>query len=290
LVNTPVARRWTSGDGLSLFARDYAGAEGDARLPVICLHGLTRNSRDFEDVAPLIARSGRRVLVPDVRGRGYSDRDPCPDNYVPATYVRDVLQMMDALGIARAVFIGTSMGGIVTMMLAGVRNAAVAAAVLNDVGPEVAPEGIARIKSYVGAGARFADWDNAAAYMATINGPAFPDYDAGDWQRFARRAIREGADGFELDYDPAIAEALQGNRYKAPAFLAWSLYRRLARRRPVLVVRGALSDLLSPAILARMKRNAPSIRTVEVAGVGHAPMLVEPEARTALRQFLEDVA
>jgi pimeloyl-ACP methyl ester carboxylesterase len=279
-------RRWVSRDGLSLFARDYAGASGPARLPVICLHGLTRNSRDFEDVAPTIAQSGRRVIVPDVRGRGQSDRDPDPSRYVPATYVADVLEMMDRLGIWRAVFVGTSMGGIVTMMLAGMQSGAVASAVLNDVGPEIAPEGIARIKGYVGGQVAIGSWDDAADYMASINRTAFPDYGDEEWRRFARRTFRDGPAGPVLDYDPAISKALTQGRYKAPGFLAWSLFRRMARRRPTLVVRGELSDLLSPAIAARMKRQAPGLTLVEVAGVGHAPMLDEPEAERALQDFL----
>ena len=118
-------RRWTSHDGLSLFARDYPAAGGGDHLPVICLHGLTRNSKDFEDAAPLIAVRGRRVIVPDVRGRGLSGRDPIPSNYHPKTYARDVLSLMDGLGIPRAIFIGTSMGGIITMTLAAIRSKAV---------------------------------------------------------------------------------------------------------------------------------------------------------------------
>src|SRR3990170_6280361 len=130
---TYAERRWTSRDGLNLFARDYAGASGVARLPVICLHGLTRNSKDFEELAPRLARTGRRILVPDVRGRGLSDWDPCPSRYAPKTYARDILALMDALGISRAVFLGTSMGGIITMAVAAMRSRAVADAILNDV-------------------------------------------------------------------------------------------------------------------------------------------------------------
>ena len=237
----------------------------------------------------MLAKLGRRVIVPDTRGRGQSDRDPNPANYVPRTYVGDLLGMLDCLGIARAVFVGTSMGGIVTMMLAGKRSRAVAAAVLNDVGPEIAPEGIARIKGYVGGQTSIGSWDEAAAYVASINRAAFPHAGDEDWRRFARRTFREGAYGPELDYDAAISKALTQGRYKAPDFLAWNLFRRLARRRPTLVVRGELSDLLSPAIAARMQREAPALRLVEVPAVGHAPMLVEPAASEALRAFLESV-
>ena len=171
-------RRWTSRDGLNLFARDYAGASGEARLPVICLHGLTRNSKDFEDVAPIIAGWGRRVIVPDVRGRGQSDRDPNPKNYRPPIYARDVLEMMAALDVPRAVFLGTSMGGIITMTLAALRPKAIAAAILNDVGPAIAPEGVARILSYAGKPVDVRSWDDAADYVRRTNVVAFPDYGA----------------------------------------------------------------------------------------------------------------
>ena len=123
-------RSWRSGDGLLLYARDYAGASGPARLPVICLHGLTRNSKDFEDIAPRLAANGRRILVPDMRGRGRSESDPRPDRYKPLVYGRDVLDLMDHLGIARAVFIGTSMGGMITLTIAGLRQKAIASAIL----------------------------------------------------------------------------------------------------------------------------------------------------------------
>src|ERR1700761_9014972 len=147
-------RFWTgAGPGsLVLHARDYAAACGQARAPVVCLHGLTRNARDFEALAPRLAARGRRVLAVDVRGRGRSAWDPDPSRYVPATYALDVLALMDALAIARAVFIGTSMGGRITMVVGALRPAAIAAAVINDVGPELAPEGLARIAGFAGKG------------------------------------------------------------------------------------------------------------------------------------------
>src|SRR5215207_5741444 len=163
-------RRWTSPDGLALYARDYAGADQDAGLPVICLHGLTRNSKDFEGIAPRIAALGRRVIVPDVRGRGQSAWDSRPARYHPKTYARDVLGLMDRLGIPTAVFIGTSMGGLITMTVAAMRSKAVAAVILNDVGPAIAPAGIARILNYAGKGASIDSWDDAVAYLRTTTG------------------------------------------------------------------------------------------------------------------------
>jgi pimeloyl-ACP methyl ester carboxylesterase len=283
-----VERRWTSPDGLSLYARDYAGAAGEARLPVVCLHGLTRNSKDFEELAPVLAASGRRVIVPDVRGRGLSDRDPHPANYVPNTYARDVIQLLDELGIARAVFIGTSMGGIMTLAISGMRRRLVAAAMLNDVGPEVAEAGIERIKSYVGKKVDISSWDDAANYLKSINGVAFPENQAQDWAAFARRTFAERDGKPVLDYDPQIMQPLSQNRYKAMTFVAWFLFKRLARSVPLLLIRGELSDLLSVEIADKMRRRAPAMAYAQVPQVGHAPTLSEQAAAQAIARFMSE--
>ena len=288
-MNSPhdyAERRWTSRDGLSLYARDYPAASGHDRLPVICLHGLTRNSKDFEDIAPIIASWGRRVIVPDVRGRGQSDSDPNPANYQPKIYARDVVEMMAALDIPRAVFVGTSMGGLITMTMMAVRPKAVAAAILNDVGPAVAPEGIARILSYAGKSMNVGDWVDAAAYVRRTNAVAFPDFSEEDWHRFAQRTFRQGPEGPILDYDPAIAARLGKPPSKIATWIAGLLFRKLARKRPVLLLRGQLSDIISADIAERMQRMALRLRRVDVPGVGHAPMLTEPVAVDAIDQFL----
>ena len=282
-------RHWTSRDGLSLFARDYAGAGGKARLPVICLHGLTRNSKDFADVAPWLAGTGRRVLVPDVRGRGLSDRDPDPSHYAPKFYARDLLDLMRSLGLARAVFLGTSMGGIITLTMMAMRPGAIAAAILNDVGPEVAPEGIARIMSYVGQKAEFRDWTEAADYVRRTNGAAFPNYEAADWDRLARNVFRDNQGVPELDYDPRILLPLLQHKPGQHRRLAWFLFRWLAAKRPTLLVRGEQSDIITSAIADKMARKAPRLRRVDVPGVGHAPMLTEVVAVEAIDQFLSSV-
>ena len=281
-------RRWTSHDGLSLYARDYAGAEGAARLPVICLHGLTRNSKDFEEIAPLIAATGRRVLVPDVRGRGRSDRDLKPENYVPNTYARDILLLLNKLGISRAIFLGTSMGGIITLAMSAMRRPAVAGVIFNDVGPEIASEGVERIKGYVGKEVDIGSWEDAAAYIRSINGLAFPDFVEDDWQKFARRTFTDAAGPPVLDYDPAIMQPLADNKYRAATFVAWILFRLLARNRPTLLIRGALSDLVSAEIADKMQRRAPRMQRVDVPRVGHAPTLSEPVATDAILRFLQD--
>ena len=283
-------RRWTS-DELSLYARDYAGAEGAARLPVIAIHGLTRNSADFGTVAPLIAATGRRVLALDVRGRGRSDRAADPMTYQPPVYAKDVLALLDQAGVGRAVFLGTSMGGLITMALTAMAPDRVAAAILNDIGPEVAPEGLARIASYTGQTVEIRSWDDAADYARRTNGAALPHYGPDDWLAFARRVFREGPDGVPvLDYDPDITVPMRAAGKDALVPDLWPAFRNLAEGRKLLLVRGATSDLLSSDIAGRMHEAAPEMKFVEVPGVGHAPMLDEPAARDAILDFLSDAA
>ena len=283
-------RRWTS-DELSLYARDYAGAEGAALLPVIAIHGLTRNSADFGTVAPLIAATGRRVLALDVRGRGRSDRAADPMTYQPPVYAKDVLALLDQAGVGRAVFLGTSMGGLITMALTAMAPDRVAAAILNDIGPEVAPEGLARIASYTGQTVEIRSWDDAADYARRTNGAALPHYGPDDWLAFARRVFREGPDGVPvLDYDPDISAPMRAAGKDALVPDLWPAFRNLAEGRKLLLVRGATSDLLSSDIAGRMREAAPEMKFVEVPGVGHAPMLDEPAARDAILDFLSDAA
>jgi pimeloyl-ACP methyl ester carboxylesterase len=283
-----VSRWWTSPDGLKLHARDYAGGEGAAKLPVIALHGLTRNSRDFEAVAPYIAATGRRVIAADVRGRGLSARDPQPMRYLPATYAGDVLAMMDQLGIARAVFLGTSMGGLITMALAVFRVKAIAGAILNDVGPEVARAGLMRIAAYAGQpGPAIDSWADAADYSRRTNAIAFPDRPQAFWDAFARRCFREDADGKPvLDYDPDISAPIRAAGPKALTPNLWPYFNRLAKKAPTLLVRGQTSDILDKPIADKMRRKVKAMGYAEVPGVGHAPMLDEPEAKSAILDFL----
>lgn len=278
---------WPSADGLRLHAVDYP-APGP-RAPVICIHGLTRNARDFEALAPKIAASGRRTIAVDVRGRGGSDRDPVPANYHPGLYAMDIAALLDDQGIERAVFVGTSMGGLITVVLAALRPEAIAAAVLNDVGPELSPVGIARISSYVGQGGPVETWADAAAYIRSINAAAFPQASDAEWDAFARRTFREDESGRPvLDYDPAIAAAFRPDPDAPPAPPPdmWPLFRALTAGRPTLLVRGALSDLIDEAIAAKMREAAPGMAYAEVPNVGHAPMLTEPPAWAAIEALL----
>lgn len=280
-------RSWTSADGLSLYARDYAGAAGPARLPVICIHGLTRNSRDFEEVAPWIAARGRRVLAVDVRGRGRSDWDPNPANYQPAVYAGDVVSLMMQAGLGRAVFVGTSMGGLITMALSAMNPLAVAGAVLNDVGPELSPVGLGRILGYVGDQKPIGNWTEAAEFAASINGVAFPGAPPEHWAAFARRIFRETESGLALDYDPDITAPFRAAP-TGPAPDLWPVFAGLANGRPTLLIRGGVSDLIDTEIAGRMRAAAPAMAYAEVPDVGHAPMLTEPEARAALAAWLDE--
>ncbi|WP_240320865.1 alpha/beta fold hydrolase [Sphingomonas crusticola] len=278
-------RRWTSADGLTLHARDYAAAEGAARLPVICLHGLTRNARDFDRLAPWIAARQRRVLAVDIRGRGLSDRDPAAAYWL-STYADDVRRLAASLGVAEAIFVGTSMGGLITMELAADAPALVAGAIINDVGPVLAAEGLARIGAYVGNAPAFAGWDEAAEYLRDQNQAALPHYGAADWRAMAERMFRAADGRIVADYDPGIAAAFSTGPLPADP---WDRWHNLASNRPLLLLRGGLSDLLTAGDATRMITAHPNALLREVPNVGHAPMLDEPEALAAIGPFLDDL-
>ena len=277
-----------SPDRLHLHVRKTAGG---AKTPVLCLPGLTRNARDFDDFAPLAAATGRDVYALSLRGRGRSDYDPDHLNYFPTIYVGDVLAALDQLEIDRAVFVGTSLGGIVTMLTSVEAPARIAAAVINDVGPELAPEGIARIAGYVGARAAngaavAADLDEAIAQIRAINEVAFPARPRDFWETFARRTFDPQPDGsWRLAYDPNIGRALLES---GPAPDLWAPFAALAPIR-TLVLRGALSDLLTAPIIEKMRAARPGFDYCEVANVGHAPTLTEPDAFAAIRGLLDAI-
>ncbi len=270
--------------GLRLAVQIYHGGAG---TPVICIPGLTRNASDFEDLAPKIAQTGRDVIAVSLRGRGQSDRDPDYLNYHPETYRADMLAVLDELDVSQAVFVGTSLGGIVTMLAHAHAPDRVKAAVLNDVGPDLAPEGVARIAGYVGANAGPAtSLAEAAARIKAINEVAFPDASDAEWLAFARRTFRETGEGeWILDYDPKIARALME---LGPAPDLWPAFESL-NKTPTLIIRGGISDLLSLEIVEKMRRVHPTFDYAEVPRVGHAPMMTEPSAWAALEKFLAKI-
>jgi pimeloyl-ACP methyl ester carboxylesterase len=281
-------RSWTSGDGLKLHFRDYAGSA--ARPPVLCLPGLTRNARDFEDLAARLAGEWR-VICPDMRGRGDSDYARDPMTYTPAHYVADVEALLAAEGIERFIAIGTSLGGLMTMMLAAANPARIAAAVINDVGPEIEPAGLARIREYVGQGRSYETWVHAARALQETNRAIYPAWQLPDWLRMAKRCMVIGTGGrIVFDYDMNIAEPFEAEQGPAPApEVMWSLYDALATR-PLLVLRGAHSDILSAEVAARMAARSPSAELVTVPGVGHGPTLDEDISIAAIQRLLARAA
>jgi len=275
-------RYFSSADGLRLYYRDYPAAEG-ARLPVMCLPGLTRNCRDFEVVAARLQRT-RRVLSPDLRGRGRSQHDPQWQNYHPGTYVGDLARLLADAGVERVILLGTSLGGILSMLIAATTPQVPAAVILNDVGPEVAAEGLQRIAQYVGRHAPVGSWAEAAAQARATYGLALPDLSDDDWLTFARRSFVE-ADGVpRLDMDPMIGEAVRAAPSGAAPDL-WPIYAAL-KPLPALAIRGAMSDVLSETTFDRMAREKPDLERLTVPRRGHPPLLDEPECVTAIDEFL----
>ena len=268
-------------DELRLHYRDYPGPAD--RPPLLCLPGLTRNSRDFADLAERYSPRFR-VLALDFRGRGASDYDPIPARYLPMTYAGDVIEMLDQLAFEQAIFVGTSLGGLVTMAMAAIAPQRIVAAILNDVGPDVDLSGIERIKSYVGKDTRFASWDEAADSIAANLGGAFDRFTHEDWVRMAKRNCREENGQIRFDYDMAIALPFNSGG-ETPAVDLWPLFAALARK-PLLVIRGEQSDLLTAETAARMQAAAPEMKLALVPGVGHAPELNEAEAVAAIDTFL----
>jgi pimeloyl-ACP methyl ester carboxylesterase len=279
-------RYWWSKDGLRLHARDYAGDE--TRPPILCMPGLTRNARDFDALAARLA--GRwRVIAIDFRGRGESAYAKDPMSYVPLTYVQDVEALLAELGIARFVAFGTSLGGIVTMLLAGFEPGRIAGALLNDIGPEIDATGLARIRSYVGRAGVFPTWMHAARCVSETQGDVYPDWQIEDWLAMAKRLYRLNSSGrIVLDYDLKIAEPFRVVGGEAgPAM--WPALAAL-RDVPTLIVRGGRSDLLSAAVADRMVAALDRAELVTVPGVGHAPTLSEAVVHEPIDRLLARVA
>lgn len=276
-------RRFRTADGLELAFRDD-GPRNDL-LPVLCLAGLTRNMTDFDALAARLSE-GRRVLRLDSRGRGLSDHDPEPANYNVVQEARDALALLDRLEVPRAVVIGTSRGGLLAMMMAALAPGRVAGAVLNDVGPVIDPEGIARIAGYVGIQPEFADYHAAATAIAAAQEPRFPGVPLAVWRDHTERSYAEGPDGLRLNYDPALGDVVRAQIAEGEAPDLWPLFDALAEV-PAVLLRGANSDLLSRETAAAMQARHPDLDLVEVPDRGHVPFLDEPEATRAIDRLLE---
>ncbi|WP_432770823.1 MAG: alpha/beta hydrolase [Sphingopyxis sp.] len=280
---------WWSGDGVRLHARVYPGPEGsDAAPPILCLPGLARNARDFEALAPHVARH-RKVIVVEFRGRGESAFAKDPMTYVPLTYVQDVVALLGEQGIDRFAAIGTSLGGLVAMLMAASLPGRLVGAVLNDVGPELETAGLDRIRDYIGAGGGQPTWMHAARAVAELNRAIYPGYVIHDWLRLTKRTHRLTPEGrIVTDYDKQIAAPLRVPNADAAGMDMWPAYRAFGSV-PLLILRGELSDILARGAAGRMASELPHARLVEVPGVGHAPTLDETEARAAIDAWAADL-
>ena len=278
---------YTSRDGLSLHVRDF-GERTSPWLPIVCLPGLTRTHRDFETLARHFAADAerpRRVAAFDYRGRGGSAWDRSGAGYNPARETEDILDGMAALSIARAVVIGTSRGGIIGMIVGLLRPASIAALVLNDIGPELEPRGLARIKAYVGATPLPDDWADAAHIQKRLHGAAFPAWTADDWLDYARATYADSAGLPARDYDPALSGTLSGIDFDRPIPALWGEFNSL-RNLPIMAIRGANSDLLSEATLAKMRNAHSGLVEVTVADEGHPPALRGPDLLGRIAAFI----
>jgi pimeloyl-ACP methyl ester carboxylesterase len=273
----------TDGRRLHVRALQPPPVAAKAGVPILCLHGLTRNSKDFEPLWPFLTVLGRTILSVDTRGRGQSDPGVNPLDYTLPVYVQDLFMALDALCVAQADFVGTSMGGLITMEIAKQQPDRIRRAVLNDIGPVLAATGLARIFTYtLQPPPRMTSWQMAAEFVRTRAELEFPGRDDAFWLAFAQRTCVEIApDLIQFDYDPAIMEPiLTPVGFSAPAE-PWAQFAALAQK-PLTVLRGALSTLFEPAIAAQMTQHGPDISVVTVPGVGHAPLLDEPEAVEAI--------
>ena len=279
----------TAQDGLKLHVRAY-GPHTTANLPVMCLPGLARTSADFHELAAALssdAKLPRQVIAMDYRGRGRSDYDRNPGNYSFTVELGDLLAVLTALGIGPAVFIGTSRGGILTMLLAAARPTAIAGAVLNDIGPVIEARGLVRIKGYVGKLPQPTSFEEGAEILRRLFGGHFPKLTSEDWTAFARRTFEEKRGKLAPSYDPRLAKTLQGIDIERPLPPLWEAFDALARV-PVMVIRGANSDILSAATVKAMRKRRKDIKVLEVPDQGHAPLLAESEIIRSIGAFVAD--
>ena len=275
---------WESEDGLKLHCRDYPG--DGSRLPVICVPGLTRNARDFAHLGDSL-RGQRRLIMVNLRGRGESEYAKDSGTYHPRQYVADIVKLMDQLAIPKAIFFGTSLGGIVTMVMAKKNPEKVAGALLNDIGPETDKRGLERIGDHVGQGRSYETWVHAARDTAAESKDIFPDYALSDWVAFAKKLYHMTSSGrIKPDYDMKIAEPFDSKGGGSGAL--WNALEAM-RDVPTLVVRGGLSDLFSEKTAQDMLKVLDKGELVTIPRVGHAPTLEEPEALDAIASWLKRI-
>ncbi len=276
--------RYTARDGLRLYARHYP-APHSARRPVLCLPGLTRNARDFHVLAMALSQSkghAREVFALDYRGRGQSEHAPDARTYTVFTELNDVLDFMTLAGLGHAAIVGTSRGGILAMLMGAARPATIGAVILNDIGPVIDAQGLARIAGYVGRVPVPLNWPEAAAIVKGMNAPLFPRVTDAEWAELARQWFEDKDGRPAQGYDPKLAQTLSPEQ-KIP--ILWPQFLSLSHV-PIMAIRGANSDLLSTKTLEEMARRHPNLTTLTVADQGHAPLLRDQPTISAIEAFL----
>ncbi|NKB57795.1 MAG: alpha/beta fold hydrolase [Alphaproteobacteria bacterium] len=273
-------QHYTAQDGLSLYYREY-GDRDAPETPVLCLGGLTRNSKDFHSVAMRL-HTGRRVICPDYRGRGRSAYDPNPQHYQPATYLNDIRHLFAAANVGPAIIIGTSLGGLLAMAMGAAMPSMLAGVVLNDVGPDIGGDGLSRILDYVGVDRPHSDWDSAVQDLRRMFPHLSLDTEEA-WLEAAQATWREGADGMlHFDWDVKLVDMLRDG---PPVPDLWPLFHSLGNI-PILAIRGALSDVLTAATFDKMAMARADLVQITVPGAGHVPTLSEPSVREPIDTFI----
>jgi len=271
-------------DGLSLHVLEF-GLRGSRRTPVICLPGFSRTAEDFRTLAEALGRDDRHVLALDSRGRGRSQFDDDPNNYSLAVELADLISVLTALEAIPAILIGSSRGGLLAMLLGAQRPTMLAGAILNDIGPVIETSGLLRIKGYVGKLPTPRSFAEGAAILRKLSEDQFPKLTEADWLTAARRTWREDGDSLALTYDPRLAEAFAVFSPDAAPPPIWEQFDALAHV-PLMVVRGANSDILSAQTVAAMRARRESIESLEVPDQGHTPLLAEPDVITRIAAFI----
>jgi pimeloyl-ACP methyl ester carboxylesterase len=275
---------YQSRDGLTLHARDFPHAE--PRATILCLPGLTRNATDFDFICQHLS-GDYRLLAAEQRGRGLSAWDPHSENYNPVTYVADMFTLLDELALPSVIVLGTSLGGFMAMLMAAMQPSRIDALIMNDIGPEIDPRGLVRIQSYVGVRPSANTWDEAMARTRALQSSELPDLSDDDWWAITRAIYRESSAGkLELAYDPAIAGPADSAKPAIALPTLWPQF-ELLKNKPLLLIRGATSDILSRECADKMRAVKPDMHYCEQPNRGHAPLLNEQESVRAIDAFLQ---
>jgi pimeloyl-ACP methyl ester carboxylesterase len=287
-------RYFSASDGLSLYARDYGYDNPLAKsaLPIVCLAGLSRNSRDFHLLAEALSthpEKPRRVVALDYRGRGFSAWDPDKSHYQLSVEAEDVITACAVLGIDQAIFIGTSRGGLILHLLAAMRPALLRGVILNDIGPVIETRGLLLIRQYLEARTVLTSWDEAVENLKRVHGATFPALCEADWDDMAKAIFREKNGEIVADFDPALIEPLKSISDDTPMADFWTLYEAL-KPVPLMTIRGENSAVLSPATLAEMAKRHPRMRSIAALGQGHAPLLHRPDLLAEIRGFIDEIS